>query len=60
MHKKSAIVRLPFTTLMDKDKKDVLNITTQNTFFCKQGFLSFGNNLVLNESSDYFNLNLQY
>lgn len=37
MHKKSAIVRLPFTTLMDKDKKDVLN-----------------------ESSDYFNLNLQY
>ena len=22
MHKKSAIVRLPFTTLMDKDKKD--------------------------------------
>lgn len=38
MHKKSAIVRLPFTTLMDKDKKNVLNITTQNTFFCKQGF----------------------
>lgn len=38
MHKKSAIVRLPFTTLIDKDKKDVLNIPTQNTFFCKQGF----------------------
>lgn len=60
MHKKSAIVRLPFTTLMDKDKKDVLNITTQNTFFLQTRFLSFGNNLVLNESSDYFNLNLQY
>lgn len=60
MHKKSAIVRLPFTTLMDKDKKDVLNITTQKHLFLQTRFLSFGNNLVLNESSDYFNLNLQY
>lgn len=38
MHKKSTIVRLPFTTLTDKDKKDVLNIPSPNTFFCKQGF----------------------
>lgn len=39
MHKKSAIVRLPFTTLMDKDKKDVLNITTQNTFSANKFFV---------------------
>lgn len=60
MHKKSAIVRLPFTTLMDKDKKRCFEYYYSKHLFLQTRFLSFGNNLVLNESSDYFNLNLQY